>query len=673
MVDSDSLLPWEKPDGDPNLVGICLSGGGLRSASFSLGALQALQERRGMLRGPKAANYIAAVSGGAYIVSSAFLNMASDPPDVFPLAPESPETSHILRNGRYLTSPLWQLPVIVIPSVFVSLLAAAFLFIWIGTFVTLFAVLSAEQLPRIVDVGIPTLEDPVSYLAIPALFGGVVALGATLQSDRASRVWPLFILGSVLIISSAPTFLDLLTRTDWLSSPQWWSQHPIVLLTIAVLYAVVSVLPFASSRLIRNTSNAVAKNVSRLFFVVAVSWVVAALEPKVTAALAEELSEEESFVLSVAFFAVLIGGLWAGYVHDVVSLHRPYRNLMSRCFAIRRNTAGGVNAVSPPTEARISTLVPPQDEQHRHPRILVCATANVRGRRDNAASFVFSHDRSGIAGEPDASFDTRKLELGKSRTSILGKGSEREVSLMGAVAMTGAAYSPSMGSKTSSGARPIMALLNARLGVWLPNPLSTVRREVVDLRPGRPSRWTYRASEHGRLGPGASQIVGEVLGSHSPNAKRIYVTDGGHYDNLGLLALLRARCAEIWCADAYMNAKHLGRQLTTVAKLAWEELRIEIDIDVERFALEEGSNHTAKNATAIGTITYPDTSVKARLIVMKLALTASSPLVDYRSRDRKFPYHSTFIQWYGQERFDSYRKLGHHIATEAMDLADSDS
>ena len=50
----------------PGKLGICCSGGGIRSAAFSLGALQALQESGELQR----ASYLAAVSGGSYIAAA---------------------------------------------------------------------------------------------------------------------------------------------------------------------------------------------------------------------------------------------------------------------------------------------------------------------------------------------------------------------------------------------------------------------------------------------------------------------------------------------------------------------------------------------------------------------------------------------------------------------------
>ncbi|MDP9225039.1 MAG: IS1595 family transposase [Actinomycetota bacterium] len=61
-------MPWEAQEGEPlSGVGICLSGGGLRSASFCLGVVQTLQSTKGLLFGPAAARYLAVVSGGSYL------------------------------------------------------------------------------------------------------------------------------------------------------------------------------------------------------------------------------------------------------------------------------------------------------------------------------------------------------------------------------------------------------------------------------------------------------------------------------------------------------------------------------------------------------------------------------------------------------------------------------
>ena len=66
-----TLVPPDPSKAPPNRWGICLSGGGIRSASFCLGALQAMQ-RRSMLYGAERdrATYLSAVSGGSYIAGA---------------------------------------------------------------------------------------------------------------------------------------------------------------------------------------------------------------------------------------------------------------------------------------------------------------------------------------------------------------------------------------------------------------------------------------------------------------------------------------------------------------------------------------------------------------------------------------------------------------------------
>jgi hypothetical protein len=231
------------------------------------------------------------------------------------------------------------------------------------------------------------------------------------------------------------------------------------------------------------------------------------------------------------------------------------------------------------------------------------------------------------------------------------------ISLMTGVASTGAAVSPAMGRRTIDVARPIIALVNLRLGCWLPNPLSRcISRDVA--APDSNKRLKRRKA----LGSGYDEFLPELFGLHRHDASRVYVSDGGHYDNLGLLALLQARCKEIWCVDAEADPKGEAGQIRQVVKLAKEDLDIGIEIDLNQFTA--GVDGILGAGHAVGQITYPDQS-KGKLIVVKLGLTEDSPqaLKDYRAQDMPFPYHSTFwkpwgVMWYDEERFDSYRQVG---------------
>src|ERR1700722_2262856 len=67
------FAPGPLLDPEPGRIGICCSGGGIRSAAYNLGALQVLDSHQVLGR----AQFLAAVSGGSYIAGS-LATIASD-------------------------------------------------------------------------------------------------------------------------------------------------------------------------------------------------------------------------------------------------------------------------------------------------------------------------------------------------------------------------------------------------------------------------------------------------------------------------------------------------------------------------------------------------------------------------------------------------------------------
>lgn len=135
-------------DPDPERIGICCSGGGIRSASFNLGVLQAIQHARRL----QDAEYLAAVSGGSYI-AAAFAMVAktrdvgtndpsgddSDPglvtPDAPPFGPGSPEEQYLRNRASYI-APTGSAKAFLVWRILLGLLINLAL---IGAVVTLFA------------------------------------------------------------------------------------------------------------------------------------------------------------------------------------------------------------------------------------------------------------------------------------------------------------------------------------------------------------------------------------------------------------------------------------------------------------------------------------------------------------------------------------------------------
>ena len=68
----------------------------------------------------------------------------------------------------------------------------------------------------------------------------------------------------------------------------------------------------------------------------------------------------------------------------------------------------------------------------------------------------------------------------------------------------------------------------------------------------------------------------ELFGRNRLDDKFLYVTDGGHYENLGLVELLRRGCRTIYCFDA--GGGKTGQALGDAIALARAELNVDIDM-----------------------------------------------------------------------------------------------
>jgi hypothetical protein len=663
------LLPWEG-DAEPAGTGICLSGGGLRAASFALGAVQALQDHRGLLYGPKCADHLAVVSGGSYLGATLLLNAASMPTADGarpPLGAGTAEAEHVIANGSYLRNR--RTAAKLATGVAVNLLTFVALFVWA-------AVLLWGAIVMANAFGVEAPADPTWEVIVAIVF--VLAARIALRGVYlAGGPWRylLSLLGGAVVVITSPAALGTMQRVPALSEPGWWTHGWRWLAALAVGAFVIAASFALATRWPQSPPTRV------------LAWLAARLPALAGGVgfclLATAFAPELETGTRTGWLIFVIGVLGAGVMALVgrTSLHGMYRDGLATCFSVRRS-ASGIEPVGP-TDQHLSCLRPPDAKGARSfPRLLVCATANVvwrpdrydrsplfrpalRGKR-RFASFVYSHDRCGLPGVPDASFATQDLEKLTTPAGIFGR--ERLVSLMTAVASTGAAVSPAMGRRTSEVARPALALANLRLGRWVPNPLSArIRRDLE--KPDADRRMRRRIG----IGGAYDEFVPELFGLHQSDAARVYISDGGHYDNLGLLALLQARCADIWCVDSQADPAAGAGQLQTVIKLAHSELDVTVDIDPSGLPGSEPGILSVGHM--VGTIHYPDAASTGRLVVIKLGLVRgndSQPLFDYRAVDRGFAHHSTFwpplrVMWYGPERFEKYRAVGYANALAASE------
>jgi len=248
------------------------------------------------------------------------------------------------------------------------------------------------------------------------------------------------------------------------------------------------------------------------------------------------------------------------------------------------------------------------------------------------------------------------------------------------MAVSGAAIASAMGRHAAAVQR-LLALSNVRLGTWLPNPAFLA---VL----GRPNV-SWRAP---RL-PNARRLpyqLREIIGAYPAEGRMLLCTDGGHWENLGLVELLRHRCRTVYCIDASGDAPPFATTLAEAITLAYEELGVRITLRdptglVPGSAaplsppevLERLNARLSRSAVALADVEYPEAFATAAdeapsrhgtLIVAKALLTPDMPyeLLTYALKETAFPRQSTGDQFFDHAQFDAYRALGFHIGTAAL-------
>ena len=289
------------------------------------------------------------------------------------------------------------------------------------------------------------------------------------------------------------------------------------------------------------------------------------------------------------------------------------------------------------------------------PYHLINATLNLVGGRDLAtaqrlaAGFVLSQGYCG------------SLRTGFRPTSRYMHG---KLSLGTALATSGAAASPTMGSKTPSAALAmLLAFLNIRLGFWAPTP--------------NQSRWR---SPQARLWP--YYLLRESLSQTNDLSAYCYLTDGGHFDNTGLYSLVERGCRYIVLLDCGADPKPCFADLGEAVRRCRIDFDAEITLDVDNFVrMKKGIAKAERPHYVVGKILYAkehlqrlgwgDVSLLARqgiVIWVKPSLRSGDPadVRQYALENAEFPQQSTADQWFGESQFESYRRLGEECGNDVL-------
>jgi Patatin-like phospholipase len=226
----------------------------------------------------------------------------------------------------------------------------------------------------------------------------------------------------------------------------------------------------------------------------------------------------------------------------------------------------------------------------------------------------------------------------------------RGISLGTAMTISGAAVSPSMGYHSSPATAFLMTLFNVRLGAWLPNPAVAHTRNLLSAKP-----------------PNALlSLTREILGLTNDRGRDVYLSDGGHFENLGVYEMIRRRCRYIFVIDAGQDRQAHFSDLGNAVR----KIRIDFDVDID-FEPPVGIGSRLDPASpyvdfACATIRYPEAGAPPGYLIYLKPSYPPYVAIDvkaYGNLHDAFPHESTIDQFFTESQFESYRQLGEIEAT----------
>ena len=269
------------------------------------------------------------------------------------------------------------------------------------------------------------------------------------------------------------------------------------------------------------------------------------------------------------------------------------------------------------------------------------------------------------------------------------------------IAISGAAFSPGAGYRTSLGLSIFATLFNVRLGYWWDSGVSPGSRHQT----ARKGQWHSWESRLGKLFPVQASFFAEMLGRFAGvGGRRWYLSDGGHYENMGGYELIRrglpfivicdneedptyrfvglanlirkARIdfgAEITFLDTGKLDKVLGKgsplrkyfgELDQLRRGMWSQEPVDDPLTSKRrVSVSVDTSRLSRAYAALAEIKYASGD-PGLLLYIKPTLIGGEPadILEYHGRHPKFPQEPTADQFFDEEQWESYRALAQHIA-----------
>ncbi len=711
LTDEDQNVRWgeaaatekEPEDGPrdfcfhPGLIGLAFSGGGIRSATFNLGILQAL-DRCGLWRW---FDYLSTVSGGGYLgscLSSLYSNRKSDIPIPFKhvQGKEEPAAFRHLRNNSNYIAPnglkdFAGAAALLLRGVAINFLVVLPYILWI-------AAITVSVNPTAADLKESWIAGHLAKLPYGEYFGNGPFVGTAALA--------VFVLLSFMLY---PVLRLLIHRLSFLGASGWGARSAAMRLygTLLCALAVVAFLEFQPLAIL--AFNGLRTGSGTAIFdglLPGLSAIVSLLGPLAAGKMAGHVDKwlgrigiYVTGLLGVLVFWVLylylcvwavdfsdaaspstvwgIAGpdlyFWLGlglFGYTVIfvdinstSLHAFYRDRLSKAYLIKFPGGGGFSGRLVHNDAqKLSDLKADGAPYH-----LINAAINLeeqdeahkRGRK--ADTFLFS--KHYIGGPPTGYCDTRAME------SV-----DKNVNLGTAMAISGAAFAATAGKATIKPLVFLMAMLNVRLNYWLPNPASMEWE-----------RYSFLLGSIRRVGP--FYLLRELFGALDAKSENVDISDGGHFENLGVYELLRRNCRVIVVGDGECDPGLKFEAVSELVRLAQVDMGIEIEMagldkireGVQHYAV--GKIHYTKQRHGVliylkssllkddaleASLETPDAYLSSQARRDDRQFDANPYIANYKRLNPTFPHQTTADQFFDERQFECYRALGYMVAMRSL-------
>jgi hypothetical protein len=276
------------------------------------------------------------------------------------------------------------------------------------------------------------------------------------------------------------------------------------------------------------------------------------------------------------------------------------------------------------------------------------------------------------------------------------------------VGISGAAFSTGLGARTSIGLSLLAGIFDIRLGYWWNSGVDPVDRgaQCPQGAVRRFFRWLTRVF------PVQMYLLDEFTARFYGTArKQWYLTDGGHFENMGGYELIRRRVDLMVICDGEQDAEFTFQGLADFVRKARTDFSAEIEFftheeldnyvdpsvrrhfgtleqmrrgewtrepvrdpatGIERLSVDAEDERLSLAHAALAWVRYRDESPPETpqppsvLLYIKASLTGDEPedLLNYHKCCPDFPHQTTANQFFDEAQWESYRRLGEHIGTK---------